>query len=84
VAELFVQKKLHIKVPLYVHRGANVRAVAAAFKDGHSHMAIVCNDVEGPGKLRNMADSLQLEMQQMYRGLNSSTNFDERQLLTLS
>ena len=44
-------------------RGAHVRAVASAFKEGHSHMAIVCNDVEGPGKLRNMADSLQLEMQ---------------------
>lgn len=62
VAELFVQKKLHIKVPLYVHKAANVRAVAAAFKEGHSHMAIVCNDVDGPGKLRNIADSLQLEM----------------------
>jgi hypothetical protein len=41
-------------------------------------MAIVCNDVDGPGRLRNMADSLQKEMQQMYRGLNSSTSFDER------
>ena len=84
VAELFVQKLLQIKVPLYVHKTANLRAISTAFKEGRSHMAIVCKDVEGPGRLRNMADSLQLEMQQMYRGLNSSSNFDERQLLTLS
>ena len=84
VAELFVQKLLPIRVPLYVHKSANLRAISTAFKEGRSHMAIVCKDVDGPGRLRNMADSLQQEMQQMYRGLNSSSNFDERQLLTLS
>jgi CBS domain containing-hemolysin-like protein len=84
IAELFVQKLIPIKVPLYVHKSANLKAISSAFKEGRSHMAIVCKDVDGPGRLRNMADSLQLEMQQMYRGLNSSSNFDERQLVTLS
>jgi CBS domain containing-hemolysin-like protein len=59
VAELFVQKLLPIKVPLYVHKSANLRAISTAFKEGRSHMAIVCKDADGPGRLRNMADSLQ-------------------------
>jgi len=62
IAELFVQKLIQIKVPLYVHKTANVRATSNAFKEGHSHMAIVCADVDGPGRLRNMADNLQREM----------------------
>ncbi len=48
VAKLFVQKLLQIKVPLYVHKTANLRAISTAFKEGRSHMAIVCKDVEGP------------------------------------
>ena len=58
VAELFVQKLLAIKVPLYVHKSANLRAISNAFKEGRSHMAIICKDSDGPGRLRNMADSL--------------------------
>ena len=58
LAELFVQKLIPIKVPLYVHKSANLKAISSAFKEGRSHMAIVCKDVDGPGRLRNMADSL--------------------------
>lgn len=84
IADLFVQRLLSIKVPLYVHKSANLRAISAAFKEGRSHMAIVCKDADGPGKLCRMADSLQVEMQQMYRGTNSTSVIDEKQLLTLS
>ena len=42
IADLFVKKRVHIQVPLFVHRTANVRATTNAFKEGHSHMAIVC------------------------------------------
>ena len=43
-------------MPLYLSKESNMSRVARAFKEGQSHMAIVLEDKEQAGLLRNLAD----------------------------
>lgn len=47
IGELFCMKKLDIKSPLYILKDSNMNNLMSSFKDGYSHLAIVCSNDEG-------------------------------------
>lgn len=44
--QLFLEKKCNIRLPLFVSSQNSLREILNQFKQGNSHMAIVCDDPE--------------------------------------
>lgn len=61
--QLYQEKELQIKVPLYLHKQCTLGKMIKTFQTGHSHMAIICNTAEGAAELRERADLIISKLQ---------------------
>ena len=43
IAELFLQDKIQLKIPIYLSKNTKLPKVGRIFKQGYSHMAVVCD-----------------------------------------
>jgi hypothetical protein len=56
VKDLFLAKRVQVRVPLYIHREAALGKMVKAMQTGHSHMAIVLHSAAAASELRNLAE----------------------------
>lgn len=58
LGELYIDKSVHIRIPLYLNKQCTLGKMIKSFQTGHTHMAIVCNSVEGASELRERAEKI--------------------------
>lgn len=56
--QLYQDKRVQVKIPLYLHRESNLGKMIKSFQAGHAHMAIVCQTPHAASDLRDYADAL--------------------------
>ena len=56
--ELFVRNEVKIKVPLYISEKSTLTEVMKKFKNGYSHLAIVCKDEAGAEFLKEKSEKI--------------------------
>ena len=54
--QLYQDKAIQIKIPLYLHKECTLGRMIKSFQTGRSHMAIVCQTLEGAHELHERAD----------------------------
>lgn len=55
VQEMLCMNKLDIKNPLFILKDANINSLLKKFKDGYSHLAIVCSSESGALQLKTLS-----------------------------
>ena len=56
--ELYRERQIDIRVPLYLPQTCSLARVVKLFQDGHTHMAVVCRDASQAQASRDYADRI--------------------------
>jgi len=55
--QLYQEKRLQIKIPLYLYRETTLGKMIKSFQSGAAHMAVVCQTSAYAAELRDFADA---------------------------
>jgi hypothetical protein len=58
IRDLCIRDEIEIKVPLYLSEDAGLTNVMTHFKQGYSHVAIVCKNEKDAEALRDLSDKV--------------------------
>jgi len=56
IKEAIINKRISVRVPLFFTEQTNMTEVCRAFKEGHSHMGLVCESADAARNNRNFSD----------------------------
>ena len=56
IQQLYREREIDIKVPLYVSQTCKLAKVVPLFQKGHTHLAVICKDDKSSQNLRDYAD----------------------------
>lgn len=57
VQQLYIEKRIQVRIPLYIHREATLGRMIKQFQTGRSHMAIVLQTAAAAQELCDIADA---------------------------
>lgn len=77
LAQLYKEKAVQIKVPLYLHQQCTLGRCIRSFQTGHSHMAIICESSDGASELREYAEKVINKVTRTRRESTSSESSDD-------
>lgn len=77
LAQLYKEKAVQVKVPLYLHQQCTLGRCIRSFQQGHSHMAIICESSDGASELREYAEKVINKITRTRRDSTSSESSDD-------